>query len=145
MSKVEDFLTQTEEQEIVQAICIAEKNTSGEIRVHFEKTTVISAENRAVEVFNELKMYNTKDANGVLIYVAVENKLFAICGDSGINKVVPEDFWNSTKNAIANNFQRGKFKQGLIDGILLAGEQLKNYFPFENDDVNELPNEISKG
>ena len=87
----------------------------------------------------------TKDANGVLIYVAVENKLFAICGDSGINKVVPEDFWNSTKNAIANNFQRGKFKQGLIDGILLAGEQLKNYFPYENDDVNELPNEISKG
>jgi uncharacterized membrane protein len=145
MSKVENFLTQAEEQEIVAAICIAEKNTSGEIRVHLEKTTTISAENRAIQVFNELKMYNTKDSNGVLIYVAVENKLFAICGDSGINKVVPDNFWESSKMTIANNFQRGKFKQGLIDGILLAGEQLKHYFPFEKDDTNELPNEISKG
>ncbi len=145
MSKVEDFLTQAEEQEIVQAICEAEKNTSGEIRVHLEKTTIISAENRAIEVFNELEMYKTKDANGVLIYVAVENKLFAICGDSGIDKVVPDNFWDATKRVIANDFQRGKFKQGLIDGILLAGEQLKHYFPYENDDVNELPNEISKG
>ena len=133
MSKVEDFLTQAEEQEIVAAICTAEKNTSGEIRVHLEKSTKISAENRAIQVFNELEMQKTKDANGVLIYVAVENKLFAICGDSGINNVVP------------NDFQRGKFKQGLIDGILRAGEQLKQYFPYDNDDVNELPNEISKG
>lgn len=145
MSKVEDFLTQAEEQEIIQSICIAEKNTSGEIRVHLEKTTIISAENRAIEVFNELEMFKTKDSNGVLIYVAVENKLFAICGDSGIDKVVSNNFWDSTKAVIANNFQRGKFKQGLIDGILLAGEQLKHHFPYEDDDVNELSNEISKG
>ena len=146
MSKVENFLSQVEEQEIVQAICIAERNTSGEIRVHLEKTTSISAINRAKEVFLELEMNKTKDANGVLIYVAVENKLFAICGDSGIDKVVPNDFWNKTKQAIANNFQRGKFKQGLIDGIRMAGEQLKNYFPYDSEnDVNELPNEISKG
>ena len=144
MSKVEDFLTQAEEQEIVQVIVVAEKNTSGEIRVHLEKNTIINAENRAVEIFNQLEMHKTKDANGVLIYVAVENKLFAICGDKGINKVVPDDFWESTKLVIANHFQRGRFKQGLIDGILLAGEQLKNYFPYENDDVNELSNEISK-
>ncbi|MBC7643400.1 MAG: TPM domain-containing protein [Flavobacterium sp.] len=146
MSKVENFLSQAEEQEIVQAICIAERNTSGEIRVHLEKTTSISAINRAKEVFMELEMHKTKDANGVLIYLAVENKLFAICGDSGIDKVVPIDFWDKTKQAIANNFQRGKFKQGLIDGIIMAGEQLKNYFPYDNEnDVNELPNEISKG
>ena len=145
MSKVEDFLTQAEEQEIVAAICTAEKNTSGEIRVHLEKSTKISAENRAIQVFNELEMQKTKDANGVLIYVAVENKLFAICGDSGINNVVPNDFWNATKLVMANDFQRGKFKQGLIDGILRAGEQLKQYFPYDNDDVNELPNKISKG
>lgn len=146
MSKVENFLSQAEEQEIVQAICIAERNTSGEIRVHLEKTTSISAINRAKEVFMELEMHKTKDSNGVLIYLAVENKLFAICGDSGIDKVVPIDFWDKTKQAIANNFQRGKFKQGLIDGIIMAGEQLKNYFPFDNEnDVNELPNEISKG
>ena len=146
MSKVEDFLSQEQEQEIVQAICEAERNTSGEIRVHLEKTTNTSAIFRAKEVFLELEMDKTKDANGVLIYVAVENKLFAICGDSGIDKLVPEDFWDKTKQVIANNFQRGKFKQGLIDGILMAGEQLKNYFPYDNqNDINELPNEISKG
>lgn len=145
MSKVEDFLTQEEEQEIVQAICEAEKNTSGEIRVHLEKQTSISSNNRAVEVFYQLKMDTTKDANGVLIYVAVENKLFAICGDKGINNVVPKDFWDETKTVIAKNFERGKFKQGLVDGILLAGQQLKHYFPHEDNDINELPNEISKG
>ncbi len=146
MSKVEDFLTQAEEQEIVKAICAAERNTSGEIRVHLEKSTTISAINRAKEVFFELGMDKTKDANGVLIYVAIANKLFAICGDSGINNRVPDDFWDKTKQVIANSFQRSKFKQGLIDGITMAGEQLKHYFPFDNqNDVNELPNEISKG
>ena len=146
MSKVEDFLTKTEEQEVVQAICVAERNTSGEIRVHLEKSTTKSAINRAKEVFLELEMNKTKDTNGVLIYVAVENKLFAICGDSGIDKVVPNDFWDKTKQVIANNFQRSQFKQGLIEGIIMAGEQLKTYFPFDGEtDTNELPNEISRG
>ncbi|ENA1803437.1 TPM domain-containing protein [Flavobacterium psychrophilum] len=145
MSKVEDFLTKAEEQEIVKAICIAEKNTSGEIRVHLEKKTTTDAITRAAAVFNELKMHNTKDANGVLIYVAVKSKQFAICGDDGINKLVPTDFWESTKNIMASHFQKGNFKQGLVDGILKAGEQLKNYFPYQDDDTNELPNEISKG
>jgi uncharacterized membrane protein len=145
MSKVEDFLSTKEEQEIVEAICIAEKNTSGEIRVHLEKTTSIPAMSRAQEVFFQLEMQKTKDSNAVLIYVAVENKLFAICGDKGINDLVPSDFWETTKSTIANSFQRGNFKQGLVDGILLAGIQLKKYFPYESDDVNELPNEISIG
>ena len=145
MSKVEEFLTKTEEQEIVEAIRVAEKNTSGEIRVHLEKKIDTDAIDCAVEVFNELEMYNTKDANGVLIYVAVKSKQFAICGDDGINKVVPTDFWESTKNIMAGNFQNGNFKQGLVDGILKAGEQLKKYFPYQDDDTNELSNEISKG
>jgi uncharacterized membrane protein len=145
MSKVEDFLSTKEEQEIVDAICIAEKNTSGEIRVHLEKTTSIPAMFRAQEVFDQLEMQKTKDSNAVLIYVAVENKLFAICGDKGINDLVPSDFWETTKLTIANNFQRGNFKQGLVEGILLAGIQLKKYFPYESEDINELPNEISKG
>jgi uncharacterized membrane protein len=145
MSKVEDFLSTKEEQEIVDAICIAEKNTSGEIRVHLEKTTSIPAMSRAQEVFFKLEMQKTKDSNAVLIYVVVENKLFAICGDKGINNVVPDNFWEKTKLVIANNFQRGNFKQGIVEGILLAGNELKKYFPYESEDVNELPNEISIG
>lgn len=145
MSKVEDFLSKAEEQEIVEAIRVAEKNTSGEIRVHLEKTTSMAAIERAVEVFNLLEMYATKDANGVLIYVAVKDKQFAICGDKGINEKVGADFWNSTKDTIANHFKNGNFKQGLVDGILKAGEQLKHHFPYQDDDTDELSNEISIG
>ncbi|SDZ96182.1 TLP18.3, Psb32 and MOLO-1 founding protein of phosphatase [Flavobacterium gillisiae] len=145
MSKVEDFLTQEEEQEIVEAIRVAEKNTSGEIRVHLEKTTELDAYDRALEVFNELKMDETQLKNGVLIYLAVEDKTFVICGDQGINDVVANDFWDSTKEAMVAHFKNSNYKQGLVDGILIAGEQLKKHFPWSEDDTNELSNEISKG
>lgn len=145
MSKVEDFLTKEEEQEIVEAIRVAEKNTSGEIRVHIEKTTSIDVFVRALEVFNLLKMDETQLKNGVLIYLAITDKKFVICGDKGINDVVTADFWDSTKKVMAAQFKNGNFKQGLIDGILKAGEQLHNYFPWMDDDTNELSNEISKG
>jgi uncharacterized membrane protein len=145
MSKVEDFLTQEEEQEIVEAIRIAEKNTSGEIRVHLEKTTKLDPFDRALEVFKELKMDETQLKNGVLIYVAVKDKTFVICGDQGINDIVSNDFWDGTKDIMVANFKNGNFKQGLIDGILRAGEELKKYFPWSEADTNELSNEISKG
>ena len=144
MSK-EVFLTNEEEQEIVAAISMAEKETSGEIRVHIEKTTSKVPYDRALEVFVELKMHQTELKNGVLIYLAVADKTFVICGDKGINDVVPEDFWESTKDAMMTHFKSGDFKQGLIDGIQKASAQLKNYFPWQEGDTNELSNEISKG
>lgn len=145
MSNIEDFLTPDEEQDIVEAIRVAELNTSGEIRVHIEKTAKGDPTHRALEVFHMLKMDNTQLKNGVLIYVAVDDKHFVIYGDEGINKVVGNDFWESTKNIIQNHFKQGHFKQGLIDGILKSGEQLKKYFPYKTSDINELPNDISKG
>lgn len=145
MSKVEDFLTQEEEQEIVEAIRVAEKNTSGEIRVHIEKTTSMDAFDRAMEVFHLLKMDETELKNGVLIYLAVKDKTFVICGDKGINDVVANDFWDCTRDIMVAHFKKGNYKQGLIDGIINAGEQLKKYFPWQEGDTNELSNEISKG
>jgi uncharacterized membrane protein len=145
MSKVEDFLTKEEEQEIVEAIRMAEKETSGEIRVHIEKTTSKVPFDRALEVFHLLKMDETQLKNGVLIYLAVKDKAFVICGDKGIDDLVSDDFWVSTKEAMAAQFKTGNFKQGLIDGITKAGEQLQKYFPYEEGDTNELSNEISKG
>ncbi|SIT13191.1 TLP18.3, Psb32 and MOLO-1 founding protein of phosphatase [Zobellia uliginosa] len=144
MSRVENFLTAEEEQEIVQAIVNAEKNTSGEIRVHLEAHTKIDLLDRAKEVFHLLKMDNTKEENGVLIYVAVNDRKFAIYGDRGIDKVVPENFWDSTRDTIASHFKKGRFKQGLIEGILKAGKELESHFPWQHGDVNELSNEISK-
>ncbi len=145
MSKVEDFLTKEEEQAVVNAIGMAEKETSGEIRVHIEKTTSIDAFDRALEVFHLLEMEKTRLKNGVLIYVAIQDKSFVICGDEGINNLVENDFWDTTKEVMVAHFQNGNFKQGLIDGITKAGEQLKRYFPYEESDTNELSNEISKG
>lgn len=145
MSKTEDFLTQVEEQEIVQAIVTAEKNTSGEIRVHIEETSDKPPIERAKEVFSSLEMHNTEARNGVLFYVGVSNKAFAILGDEGINNVVDSDFWDSTKDSVLGHFKNKEFKKGLVEGVLSAGEQLKHYFPYQSDDNNELSNEISKG
>ena len=145
MSKIEAFLTAEEEQEIIKAIRTAEQNTSGEIRVHIEKSSGKDTFERAMEVFHYLKMDNTKQQNGVLIYVAVEDKTFVIYGDKGINDVVPVGFWDSTKDIMQSHFKKGNFKQGLIEGILKAGQELETHFPWIHGDVNELPDDISKG
>ena len=145
MSKVENFLTKEDEQAIVEAICVAEKETSGEIRVHIEKTTSKDPYDRALEVFHELNMHETHLKNAVLIYLAIADKKFVICGDQGIHDLVDDTFWQSTKEVMAAQFKNGDFKQGLIDGILKAGHQLSTHFPWEENNTNELSNEISKG
>ncbi|WP_396161998.1 TPM domain-containing protein [Flavobacterium sp.] len=144
MSKTEDFLTKQDEKEIVSSIVEAEKNTSGEIRVHIEEHSEKSPLDRAQEVFFELKMNETQDRNGVLFYICVSDKKFAIIGDKGINDVVESDFWDCTKDTVIANFKEGNFKKGLVEGILQAGQRLKHYFPYQSDDTNELSNEISR-
>ncbi|KAF2519595.1 TPM domain-containing protein [Flavobacterium salilacus subsp. salilacus] len=145
MAATKDFLTPDEEKEIVNAIAVAEKNTSGEIRVHIENHTEKPPLERAQEVFQLLGMDNTVARNGVLFYVGVADKTFAIVGDEGIDKVVEDDFWDCTKDAVISQFKNAKFKDGLVEGILRAGERLKKYFPYDNKgDTNELPDEISK-
>lgn len=143
-SQVEEFLTSEEEQEIVDAIIAAEQNTSGEIRVHLEASTVHDHYLRAQEVFHTLKMDNTRQRNGVLIYIAVQDHQFVICGDTGIDDVVPDDFWTSTRDTIATHFKSQRFKQGIIEGVLRTGEKLKEHFPWGPNDSNELRDEVSK-
>ena len=144
MSKVEAFLSPQEEEEIVDAILKAEKNTSGEIRVHIEASAKLDHFSRAQQVFHFLKMDNTKDENGVLLYVAVEDKKFVIYGDKGIDKAVPKGFWDTTKETISSHFKEGNFKQGIIDGVLKAGKELETHFPWHHNDTNELSDAISK-
>jgi uncharacterized membrane protein len=145
MSNIEDFLTEKEEEEIIDAIRVAELKTSGEIRVHIEKKCDMDVYEHALEIFHFLKMDNTKEQNGVLIYVAVDNKEFVIYGDKGINEVVAPDFWDSTRDKIQFQFKKGHFKQGLIDGITEAGRVLSAHFPWIHGDSDELDNTISKG
>lgn len=142
--EVEQFLSGPQEAEVIEAIREAEKNTSGEIRVHLEKSLNEDAIKRAQEVFYSLGMHDTEFKNGVLFYVAVDDHQFAVIGDEGIDKKVPDDFWESIKDEVLNEFIKGNPAKGLVQGILHAGEKLQEYFPFDHKDENELPDEISK-
>lgn len=133
----------TEEQDrIAEAIATAEKNTSGEIRIALEKHCSLDTLERATQYFFELGMDKTRQRNGVLIYLAYQDKKFAIIGDKGINHVVPENFWETAQVAMRAHFSSGNIADGIIAGISLAGEKLALYFPYDHDDVNELPNDI---
>lgn len=145
MSKIEDFLTASEEKKIIEAIKTAEKNTSGEIRVHIEKSTDKPPMERALEVFHFLKMDTTKLRNGVLFYIAVESKQFSIIGDEGIHNKVPEIFWETEKELIFTYFKKGEFSKGIELAIIEVGKKLKAFFPHQSNDTNELSDEISKG
>jgi len=140
-----DFFTESEKTQIVQSIQEAEKNTSGEVRLHVENTCKAEVLDRATEVFATLKMHKTALRNGVLFYLAVKDRKFAILGDAGINAVLPVDFWDGIKNDMKNKFKDNLFCEGVCAGIKSAGVQLKSHFPYQLDDINELPDEISFG
>lgn len=142
----EESFSSEQKKRIKAAIEEAELNTSGEIRVHLENHC--KSENvldRAAQVFAQLKMHETEARNGVLIYMAVKDHKFAIIGDGGINAKVEEDFWDTTKEKMLARFKAGELTQGLVDGILCAGERLKQFFPYQKDDINELSDDISFG
>lgn len=141
--KPEDFLDSKGREMVVSAIKEAEKNTSGEIRVHIDGVCKGDTYTKAVEVFYRLGMEKTAARNGVLIYVACSSKVFAIIGDTGINEAVPADFWNEVSGHIGTCFRQGRFAEGLADAVKMAGAKLKAYFPYREDDVNEQSDEIS--
>ena len=140
-----EFLTKDEQLEVIHAIENAENNTSGEIRIHIESKCKEDVLDRAANIFAKLKMHKTELRNGVLIYLATTDKKFAIIGDAGINAKVPEGFWDEIKESMSAKFKEAKFTEGLIIGVSMAGTKLKEFFPIQHDDINELSNEISFG
>ncbi len=139
------FFTVTQQQAIQEAIVHAEQNTSGEIRVHLEDKCSGDPMQKALKVFAHLKMQETKLRNAVLFYLAIQDKKFAILGDEGVHAVVPENFWDSIKEHLQQQFKEGKFTEGLCEAVEKAGIQLKMHFPHKRDDVNELKDEVSFG
>ena len=140
---INDFFSTEQKDEIIKAIKSAERLTSGEIRVHLELNCKGNVAKRTIKWFKRLKMHRTLQHNGVLIYLAVQDKQFAIYGDKGINRLVPDNFWVEVKTEMQENFVKGRFTEGLIAGIQKTGEKLQEYFPHQKDDVDELPNEIT--
>ena len=131
--------------QITNAIRVAETNTSGEIRVHIEKHCKSDVLDQAAYVFEKLEIHKTELRNGVLFYLALEDHKFAILGDAGINQKVSGNFWENIKEGVVAKFKEGLYSEGLAEGIVKAGEQLKEHFPYQDDDVNELSDEISFG
>ena len=143
MSNAVNILNREEDRQVVEAIQQAERNTSGEIKVHIENHCKGNVEQRSLFVFKHLKLNETKLHNGVLIYLSVKDRKFAILGDEGIDKVVEEGFWNDVKDLMLGHFKEGRFAEGLVQGIQRCGEKLKAYFPYQSDDINEIPDDIS--
>lgn len=140
------FFEEEEQQRIIEAIRQAEKQTSGEVKVHIEKKCpTADVMERAKEVFGLLNMHLTEERNGVLFYLAYEDRKFAVLGDKGIYEKVSLDFWDSTKDLLRAHFSKNQFSEGLSRGIAEAGLQLKKHFPYQSDDINELPDDISFG
>lgn len=139
-----DLFTTEQQERIVAAIRDAELATSGEIRVHIEATCPDKDPiKRAIEVFGHLGMHQTQEQNGVLFYLAISDRQFAVVGDKGIDQRVPADFWDSTKTVLRQHFAAGNYTEGLCNGIERAGQQLKQFFPHATDDTNELSDDIS--
>jgi uncharacterized membrane protein len=143
MMKASTFFTREQQEAIVRAIGEAEHATSGEIRVHIETSCKGDVLDEAAWLFRKLGMHRTADRNGVLIYLALKEHRFAIIGDTGINAVVPPGFWDNIRDHMKQRFSENLFTEGLTEGIIMAGEQLKEHFPYAKDDINELTDTIS--
>jgi len=141
--KASKFFSKDQQLQILTAIREAEESTSGEIRIHIETSCSEDVLDRGAWLFIKLGMHKTAARNGVLFYLAIKERKYAILGDAGINAIVPEDFWDNVNMLLQKNFIKGKFTEGLVEGIFMAGQQLKIHFPHMKDDINELPDELS--
>ncbi|MCH1534577.1 MAG: TPM domain-containing protein [Schleiferiaceae bacterium] len=143
---IRTLLSEKQEQALVHAISQAELHTSGEIRIHLEKSIGnSSAQQRAKKWFGKLEMHKTAEKNGVLFYLAIKDRKLAIWAGEGINAKVPANFWQEIINLIIAEFKVEHFSEGLIAGVEKTGQALGEFFPRQDDDIDELSNEISKG
>lgn len=138
-----NFFNSEEKSAINDSIHKAEKQTSGEIRLHIENQCSYDVLDRAADVFAQLDMHKTELKNGVLFYLSIKDRKFAILGDAGINTKVPAGFWDAVKELVLQHFKNGAYAKGLCAGIEKAGSKLSEHFPYSNNDINELSNEIS--
>ena len=140
---LDSFLNEKEVKDLAAIITEAELLTSGEIRLHLEEKCNIDTQARALEVFYSLNMGNTKLKNAVLIYISYGDQKFAICGDEGIHKNVSNRFWKSLRNSLSRSFEKKDFFNGISITIMECGRQLRTYFPYQHDDINELDNHVT--
>lgn len=138
-----EFLTEEQEQKIIKAITDAEEFTTGEIRIHIEFKCKKDPLERAKEIFQELEMHETDARNGVILYIATKDRKVAVFGDEGITDQVEDDFWQDEIDKLIGEFKQGNFERGIESVVGDIGEKLKQFFPSDGTDPNELDNEIT--
>lgn len=137
-------LDQDSREAIVDAISRAEDLTSGEIRVHIQSKCRGDVMRKALRIFRRLRMERTRERNGVLVFIALDSRRFAILGDRGIHECVGDGFWGKTRDIMGSYFAKGLIKEGVVAGVMSVGEQLKKFFPAKSQDVNELPDKVTE-
>lgn len=136
---------------IAAAVASAERETSGEIRVHLERRLprrrgeAPDALARATEVFTRLGMHATAERNGVLVYLAVEDRKLAIAGDAGVHARVGDEYWQRVRDAMVERLRRGEPRDAVLHAVADVGEVLRRFFPRRPDDRDELSNRVSLG
>jgi len=143
--KATRFFHVAERQRLRNAVESAEQQTSGEIRVFIDDHCREDVLDRAAYIFTKLGMENTRQRNGVLIYLALDDKKFAIIGDAGIHAKVGDTFWNEVREGMAGLFRQGKIIDGLEYAVMEAGTRLREFFPRSSGDINELPDDLHFG
>ena len=145
--KHQRFFLPEEEAKIVNAIRVAEQETSGEIRLYVEsKNRFVDPLDRAAEIFLQLKMTETVNRNAVLVYVAIKHRELAVFADEGIYNKAGQQFWNNAVHGMLSEFRKDNYAEGLVEVIHKIGESLKTHFPYDaSTDKNELPDDIVFG
>jgi uncharacterized membrane protein len=145
--KKKEFFTTEEKQSIVEAVRQSEQRTSGEVRVFVEaRCKYVDAMDRALEIFQQLKMDQTKDRNAVLVYVAIRDRQLAVFGDEGIHLKVGDEYWKAELKKMIALFHKHKIAEGISECVLHIGEALHKNFPYDKStDKNELPDDIVFG
>jgi uncharacterized membrane protein len=139
------FFTKEEIVRISEAIFAAEKNTQGEILVHLERKCSVDPIERSRVLMKELKLDDTKNRSGLLIYIAIEDHKFAIFGDDGIHKILGQEGWNVFVQELGEYFKRSEFVEGLISIIAKIGVILTKFFPAVGENIDEIPNQPTFG
>ncbi|WP_386696518.1 TPM domain-containing protein [Lonepinella sp. MS14436] len=133
-----------DKKQIESAIAELEKNTSAELRVYIERHLPKNIVNldQALAIFNQLEMHKTAARNAVLIYIAYKDQQCSIIGDIGIHQFVGDEFWQKQCLSMINYFGQKQYTLGLLSAIEKIGKELAIHFPYQPDDINELPNEV---
>jgi len=125
-----------------------ERRHGGELRFAVEASLPLfhlwrgqDARSRAVELFGQLRVWDTEHNSGVLIYLLLADKRVEIVADRGIHNKVGGTAWEAICGEMQRSFAAGRFEQGVSFGVGAISDLLAAHFPRGKSDANELPNE----